>query len=48
MKEPQMEKIAEFVDLAISNYENEDKLIKIKAEIKSLCTGFPLYSELRN
>jgi glycine hydroxymethyltransferase len=47
MKEPQMEKIAEFIDLAISNFENEDNLIKIKAEVKSLCSGFPLYAELK-
>jgi len=47
MKEPQMEKIAELIDIAISNYEDEGKLQIIKEEIKSLCSNFPLYSELR-
>jgi len=47
MKEPEMMKIAELIDSAISNFEDEDKLSMIKSEVKTLCSGFPLYSELR-
>ena len=47
MKEPQMEIIAELIDKAIKNAENDDSLTQIKSEVKSLCSGFPLYSELR-
>lgn len=47
MKEPQMIKIADLIDRAISNFENEDQLTNIKAEVKTLCADFPLYSELR-
>ena len=48
MKEPEMEKIAEFIDKAISNSENEEVLLQIKNDVKKLCSGFPLYSEIRN
>lgn len=48
MKESEMEIIADLIDRAISNFEDDSKLIKIKDEIKTLCSGFPLYSELRN
>ena len=47
MREPQMEKIAELIDSAIINSENDQKLNDIKANVKSLCSEFPLYSELR-
>jgi glycine hydroxymethyltransferase len=48
MKEPEMERIADLIDKSITNYEDDSKLINIKAEVKSLCSDFPLYSELRN
>lgn len=47
MKETEMEKIAELIDSAIVNNENDSNLESIKTEVKSLCTGYPLYSELR-
>ena len=47
MKEEQMIKIAELIDTAIVNYENDDKLVSIKADVKTLCADFPLYSEMR-
>ena len=47
MKEPQMEIIAELIDKAVTNAENDVTLSKIKSEVKELCSGFPLYSELR-
>jgi glycine hydroxymethyltransferase len=48
MKESEMKSIADLIDRAITNFEDDSKLINIKAEVKSLCSGFPLYSELRN
>lgn len=47
MKEPEMERIAELINRAIINYENESELNKIKEEVKTLCSKFPLYPELR-
>ena len=46
MKEAEMEIIAGFINDAISNYENEDKLKSIKSEVNSLCLNFPLYKEI--
>lgn len=46
MKEAEMETIARLIDKAISNFENEETLSSIKAEVKNLCSGFPLYPEL--
>ncbi|MBI5700592.1 serine hydroxymethyltransferase [Candidatus Saganbacteria bacterium] len=43
MKEPQMKKIAEFIDRAIENKENETKKKEIREEVKKLCLEFPLY-----
>ena len=48
MKEQEMERISELIDKAITNFEDDSKLINIKAEVKLLCSSFPLYSELRN
>ncbi|MDX9924817.1 MAG: serine hydroxymethyltransferase [Ignavibacteriaceae bacterium] len=47
MKENEMKQIAQFIDKAISNSENEDVLIQIKNDVKNLCSNFPLYPELR-
>ena len=30
-----------------NNYENDNELVSIKKDVKNLCTGFPLYTELR-
>lgn len=46
MKEEQMLVIAELIDKAIRNFENEEKLASIKNEVKELCSNFPLYPEL--
>ena len=46
MKEPEMEKIAELINTAINNFDNEDKLNALQNEVKNLCSRFPLYSEL--
>lgn len=46
MKEEQMLVIAELIDKAIRNYENDEQLASIKNEVKELCSKFPLYPEL--
>jgi len=46
MKETEMEKIAEIINSAIENFEDESKLNSLKAEVENLCSGFPLYTEL--
>lgn len=48
MKEPEMDQIADMINRSIINFENEDELKKIKEEVKSLCSKFPLYPELKN
>jgi glycine hydroxymethyltransferase len=47
MKEHEMDQIAELINRAITNYENESELNKIQEEVKTLCSKFPLYPELR-
>lgn len=46
MKEPEMEQIAEFINKAINNCDDEDKLSAIKKNVNQLCSKFPLYSNL--
>ena len=47
MKEQEMEIIADFIDEAIKNYQNEEKLSEIAKKVKEMCDAFPLYKELR-
>jgi len=44
LKEPEMVKVAEWIERALNNVENKDELARIKAEIKELCKQFPLYA----
>ncbi len=46
MKENEMTIIAGFINRALSDFENENLLGEIKTEVKNLCSGFPLYSDL--
>jgi glycine hydroxymethyltransferase len=46
MKEPEMEKIADFINDAVKNFENESELIKIKESVKQMCSRFSLYAEI--
>jgi len=46
MKETEMMRIAEIINSAIVNYENDSKLESLQEEVKNLCFGFPLYKEL--
>ena len=48
MKENEMKQIAKWIDEAISNHQNSEKLANIKNEIKNFTKQFPLYSELSN
>ncbi|MEO8399762.1 MAG: serine hydroxymethyltransferase [Ignavibacteriaceae bacterium] len=47
MKENEMSRIAELINKCILNFEDETKLEEIKSEVKNLCSGFLLYSELK-
>jgi glycine hydroxymethyltransferase len=42
MKEPEMEKIAGWINEVISNIEDEDTLTRIKKEVEEMCAGFPV------
>jgi glycine hydroxymethyltransferase len=42
MKESEIKSIAEFIDQAIMNRANENKLAELKLEVKKLCGKFPL------
>ena len=46
MKEAEMEMIADWIDEAIVNYTNEEKLAEIKQRVKELTKKFPLYPTL--
>lgn len=45
MKEPEMERIADFIDRALQNRSDEKKLSKINAEVREFCRAFPVYGE---
>lgn len=47
MKENEMDQIADLINKAILNSEDEKILSDVKAEVKTLCSKFPLYSELK-
>lgn len=46
MKETEMKRIAEIINSAVINYEDDSKLEALTEEVKQLCSGFPLYKEL--
>ena len=43
MKEAQMAQIADFIDEAVSNHDNPQKLEQIAAKVKDFLSAFPLY-----
>ena len=45
MKETEMEKIADFINRAITNFDNDSELSKIKDDVHSLCKGYPLFKK---
>ncbi|MEP0860898.1 MAG: serine hydroxymethyltransferase [Ignavibacterium sp.] len=46
MKEKEMEVIADIINRAIMNFENEKILGDLKQEVKQLTSGFPLFAEM--
>ena len=46
MKEPEMTKIADWIDLALKAHEDDSKLKTIKSEIVTFCETYPLYKDL--
>jgi len=47
-KEAEMEIVAVMIDRAITNFQNDEELAKIKMEVKELTAKFPLYPELND
>jgi glycine hydroxymethyltransferase len=45
MKEKEMEKIADIINTAIQHFDDENKLEQLKANVKGLASGFPLFAE---
>jgi glycine hydroxymethyltransferase len=46
MKENEMKRIANIINTAIDNAEDESKLNLLVKEVKDLCSGFPLYKDI--
>ena len=42
MKEAEMSQIADFIDRAVNNIDNDEELTKIHAEVTEMCESFPL------
>ncbi len=47
MKEAEMKQIAEWIDQAIIDHSDDDKLAEIFEEVKKLTAKFPLYEGLK-
>jgi glycine hydroxymethyltransferase len=47
MKEREMEIVAGFIDRVLLDCTNTTLLVTVSNEVKELCSGFPLYSQLR-
>ena len=47
MSQDDMVKIVALIDAIIEKSDDEDNIVRVKAEVKDLCTSFPLYSDLR-
>lgn len=46
MKEAEMKQIVEWIDRAITHWNNDAKLEEIRSEVKILASSFPIYSDL--
>jgi len=46
MKEPEMIKIANWIDLALNARDDDGKLKAIKSEIVAFCATYPLYKDI--
>ena len=47
MTQDDMVKIVALIDYVIEKPDDEDNIVRVKAEVNDLCSSFPLYSELR-
>ena len=47
MTQDDMVKIVALIDTVIEKPNDEDNIVRVKAEVNDLCSSFPLYSELR-
>ena len=47
MKEGEMKQIAQWIDEAIINWQDPQKLASIRASVKELTDKFPLYPDLK-
>ena len=47
MTQDDMVKIVALIDSVIEKPDDEDNIVRVKAEVKDLCASFPLYSDLR-
>ena len=45
MTENEMVQIADFIDDVINNYQDENKLNRIKNDVKDFCSPFPLHKK---
>jgi glycine hydroxymethyltransferase len=46
MKEPEMGRIAEFIDRALEQTANTKALQTIRKEVRNFCRGFPLFPQI--
>ena len=47
LKEPEMAKIADWINRAIENRGNKEVLNEIRLEVRALCDAFPLYPDMK-
>ncbi|MDZ7780264.1 MAG: serine hydroxymethyltransferase [Gemmatimonadota bacterium] len=48
MKEPEMERIAGWIAHVLEAPADEERIVKVRAEVKELCASFPLYPEFES
>lgn len=46
LKEPEMAKVADWINRAIENRQNKESLNVIRLEVRALCDAFPLYPDM--
>ena len=46
MKEPEMLKIANWIDLALNAHDDDNKLKEIKSEVVAFCATYPIYKDI--
>jgi glycine hydroxymethyltransferase len=48
MREPEMDRIAEFIARALASPDDDAALERVKGEVEALCRKFPLYPEVQS